>query len=112
MAFYWVRWLPREGASVPIFLPGFKADKLVRVAITADPAAAGPQWRALLRYPALEPRRESTATALTSPDRHLLQLAFEVHAVEGSARGQIEQAGCEGATVMPSDQHLQPADVR
>ncbi len=39
MAFYWIRWLPRGGDEVPVFLPGFKADKLVDVPV--GPASAG-----------------------------------------------------------------------
>src|ERR1700733_2990405 len=35
LAFYWVRWLPPGGQDKAVFLPGFKADKLVDVPITA-----------------------------------------------------------------------------
>jgi hypothetical protein len=46
----------------------------------------------------------STATAWTSSDRHLLQLAFEVHEPRGSAYGLIHQEGCEGASIKPIGQ--------
>ncbi len=103
MAFYWVRWLPHDGADVPLFLPGFKTDKLAKLPITATVSADATQWRSPLRYPALSPRPASTATAWTSPDRHLLKLALELHAPRGSARASIEQQGCAGAPVVPVD---------
>jgi hypothetical protein len=88
---------------VPVFLPGFKADRLAVVPIAGTPSAGGMLWRAPLRYPALSERPASTATALTSPDGHLLQLAFQLHGARGSARGRISQEGCEGAPVMPTE---------
>jgi hypothetical protein len=44
-----------------------------------------------LRYSAFSERPVSIATARTSPDGHLLQLAFEVHGLRGSGRGLILQ---------------------
>ena len=35
MAFYWVRWLPRGGQNVPVFLPGFKGERLVDLPIVS-----------------------------------------------------------------------------
>jgi hypothetical protein len=102
LAFYWVRWLPPGDQDVPVFLPGFKADKLVDLPIAAAPWAGGALWRAPLRYPALSERPESTGTAWISSDGHLLQLAFDVHERRGSARGLIRQKGCEGAAVAPA----------
>lgn len=96
MAFYWIRWLPHGGQDAPIFLPGFKADQLVDVPIAAASSAGGLLWRAPLHYSALSKTPASTATAWTSSDRHLLQLAFEVHEPRGSAYGLIHQEGCEG----------------
>jgi hypothetical protein len=103
LAFYWVRWLPPGGQDVPVFLPGFKADKLADLPITAAPWAGGTLWRAPLRYPALSETPASTGMAWTSPDRHLLQLAFDVHEPRGSARGLIRQNGCEGTPVAPAN---------
>ena len=103
MAFYWVRWLPRTGQEVPVFLPGFKADRLVELPVTASVSADGTLWKAPLRYPALSRWPASTATARTSPDGHLLQLSFELHEAAGSARGVINQDGCEGVPVAPVD---------
>lgn len=96
MAFYWVRWLPHGGQDIPVFLPGFKAERPVELPITAASSAGGMLWRAPLRYSALSVRPASTATAWTSPDGHLLQLAFELHGPRGSARGLIHQEGCKG----------------
>jgi hypothetical protein len=103
MAFYWVRWLPREGQDVRIFLPGFKSDQLVEVSIAAVPSAGSIMWQAPLRYSVLKERPSSMARAWTTADGHLLQLAFEVHEPRGSAQGQLHQEGCEGAPVVPAD---------
>src|SRR4249920_1994943 len=43
----------------------------------------------------------NNATALVSPDRHLSQLAFELHTFRGSGRGIVTQQGCEGTPVAP-----------
>jgi hypothetical protein len=49
-----------------------------------------------LRYPALSATPESSATAWTAPDGHLLRLAFELHGARGSASGVIREEGCRG----------------
>jgi hypothetical protein len=103
MAFYWVRWLPQGGQDVPVFLPGFKADRLVDLPISAVSVSGGTLWQAPLRYPALSRRPISTAAARTSSDRHLLQLAFELHDQRGSARGLINQQGCDGNSGVAAD---------
>jgi hypothetical protein len=103
MAFYWVRWLPRGGQNVPVFLPGFKGERLVDLPIVASSLSDGTLWRAPLHYSALSERPASTATAWTSIDGHLLRLAFELHGARGSANGLINQEGCEGAPVVPAD---------
>ena len=102
MIFYWVRSLPAAGQDVPVFMPGFKAQHLVRLPITSEPWAGGLVRRTPLRYPALKGRPVSTATAWTSFDGHLLQLAFEFYTWSGSARGLVRQEGCDGrATSVP-----------
>ena len=93
LAFYWVRWLPRAGQDVPVFLPGFKAERLVEVPVVPAPADAGTIWRAVLHYSSLSERPPSTASALVSPDQHLMRIAFELHTVHGSGRGEIDQGG-------------------
>nr|WP_294547794.1 hypothetical protein [uncultured Rhodopila sp.] len=101
MAFYRIRWLPRGGDEVPVFLPGFKADKLVNVPV--GPASSdGEQRQAVLRYPVLSRTPASTATAVLSPDGHLLQLAFDVHEPAETARGVVYTRGCEGSPVKPA----------
>lgn len=102
LAFYWIRWLPAGGENVPVFLPGFKSDRLVEVPVAAA-SAGGMTWRAVLRHPALDQSPASTAGAWLSPDHHLVQLAFDLHASAGSGRGVIRQAGCEGSPVIPVD---------
>lgn len=100
LAFYWLRWLPRQGSVVPVFLPGFKEQKLVDLAIgpLSDRSVGGQAtWRAPIAYPYLSLSRPSMALARTSADRHLLQLLFELHGVEHSARGNVVADGCTGA---------------
>jgi hypothetical protein len=101
MAFYWVRWLPRGGKDVPVFLPGFKAERVVNLSVTAATSAAGTLLRAPLHYPTLRDSPASTAAALISPDDHLLQIEFELHTSRGSGRGLIDQHGCQGNAVVP-----------
>jgi hypothetical protein len=103
LAFYWIRWLPGRGQNVPVFLPGFKAERLLELPIAATASARGTQWQAPLRHAKLSQQQGSTATAWTSPDGRLLQLAFEVHEAHGSAHGLITQQGCTGAPVAPAD---------
>ena len=101
MAFYWVRWLPQAGRDVPVFLPGFKRDSLVEVPLAPAPSMEGTAWRTVLHYPSLRERDASTAAASVSPDHHLLRIAFELHTVYGSGRGEITQQDCEGLAVAP-----------
>jgi hypothetical protein len=101
MAFYWIRWLPSRGEDVTVFLPGFKADRLVHLPIAGVPSATGMVWQAPLHYPVLASSPVSTARAWTSPDGHLQRLAFEVHERRGSAQGQVVQEGCQGAPIAP-----------
>lgn len=101
MAFYWTRWLPHRSLDVPVFLPGFKHDRLVNLSITATTSLSGTVWRAPLRYPGLSETQASTATAWTSPDGHLLQLTVDVHHPYVSGRGLIKQQACEGTPVVP-----------
>jgi hypothetical protein len=95
MAFYGVRHLSRSVQAVTVFLPGFKTDKLVDLAITPTPLAGGIVWNVPLHTTWLSPVAASSATAWTSPDGHLKKLAFELHGSAGSGRGQIEQQDCE-----------------
>ncbi len=108
MAFYWVRFLPPGGQDVPVFLPGFKTDRLADLPIVAAPSAGGTVWQAPVRYAALAGQPASVAaasrvTAVTSSDGHLLELALEVHSWLGSAEGLVHQEGCEGVPVVPQD---------
>jgi hypothetical protein len=96
MAFYWVRWLPHAGQDVSVFLPGFKADRLVDVPLAPATAAAGVVWHAVLHYPKLSERHPSTAAALVSPDGHLARIEFKLHTVYGSGDGEINLQGCDG----------------
>jgi hypothetical protein len=96
LAFYWVRFLPPGGATVPVFMPGFKADKSLELAIAGHPTASGAVLRAPLRYAWFSAAPLSTVAARVSPDHHLQILGFEVHGPRGSARGAIHQETCSG----------------
>jgi hypothetical protein len=85
---------------VSVFLPGFKADKVVDVPITAGQWGGGTLWQTPVRYPVLRAAPPSTATVWMSPDRHLLKLAMELHEPRGSGSGVLTLEGCEGSTVM------------
>jgi hypothetical protein len=99
LAFYWVRSLRHGSEDVPVFLPGFKADRLVDVPVASAGSGSGTLWHTSLHYPALLDSPPSTATALIAPDGHLSELAFELHMHQGSGQGTITLAGCEGAAV-------------
>ncbi len=95
-AFYWVRRLPSGAWDLPVFLPGFKGERLVNVPIRASRWPGGMLVQATLRYHALATAPASTASAWLSTDGHLLQLAFEVHGLQRSGRGIIKAEGCVG----------------
>ena len=97
LAFYWLRWLPPQGGVVPLFLPGFKEQKLVELAIGPVPGqqpGGTSGWKAPIEYPYLSPTRPSAAFAWTSSDRHVRQLVFDLHGVAHSARGAVHEEGC------------------
>jgi hypothetical protein len=102
LAFYWVRWLPPGALDKAVFLPGFKADKLVDVPMTAAAWNGGTVWRTHLRYPVLSKAPPSIATAWMLADRHLLQLALDLHEPRGAGSGTLTQEGCDGPPVVPN----------
>lgn len=104
LAFYWSRQIPRGGETATIFLPGFKKDKRVDLAITAaEPQSDGSQpWQTSVRYPALNPNRPSTAKAWIARDGHLLKLAFNVQSRGRSGEGVLQLEGCNGTLVARS----------
>jgi len=102
LAFYWSRWLSPGGETVPAFLPGFKQNSRLDIPFGAvTPGDGWRRWQAPVRHAALSAVAASTADAWVSPDGRLLQLAFDVHARQGSAQGTIRQQGCEGVPVSP-----------
>ncbi len=92
LAFYWSRWLPAGGGTVPVFLPGWKRE--ARFDALAAPLGAG-RWRMALRHPALDGGTPSSAEAVVSADHRLLRLSFDVHAPAGAGQGWLDQAGCQ-----------------
>ncbi len=102
LAFYWSRQLLPGGETVPAFLPGFKRNARLDIPFGAvTPGDGWRSWQAPVRHASLSAAPASTAEAWVSPDGHLLQLAFDVHARQGSAQGTIRQQGCEGTPVPP-----------
>ena len=90
LAFYWSRWLPEAGGTVPVFMPGWKRD----ARLDAEVAPAGPgRWRMALRYPG--GAAPSSAEAVVSPDHRLLRLSFDVHAAAGSGQGWVDRTECQ-----------------
>ncbi len=90
LAFYWSRFLPDAGGTVPVFMPGWKRD--ARLDAQAVPAGPG-RWRVVLRHSALG-AGPSSAEAAVSADHQLLRLSFDVHAAAGSGQGWVDRAGC------------------
>lgn len=90
LAFYWSRWLPGAGGTVPVFMPGWKRD----ARFDAQIAPAGPgRWRMALRHPALS-AAPSAAEAVVSASHDLLRLSFDVHSAAGSGQGWVDRAEC------------------
>ncbi len=92
LAFYWSRFLPAAGGTVPVFMPGWKRD--ARLDALATPAGAG-RWRLALRHPALDGGAPSWAEAVVSADHRLSRLSFDIHASAGDGQGWVDQAGCQ-----------------
>ena len=102
VAFYWSRFLPLEGGRVPVFLPGFKRDARTDLAVgAATPGKGWRSWQVPVRHAGLSAATSSTASVWVSEDERLLQLAFEVHALQGSAQGLVRAEGCQGGTITP-----------
>ena len=103
LAFYWSRWVSRNGQAEAVFLPGFKKDKRLDLTIgAAGPSRDGQQvWQTSVRYPALSLTHASTAEAWVSTDRHLLQLAGSVHSGRYTEDGVIRLEGCDGTAAPP-----------
>jgi hypothetical protein len=93
LAFYWDRWLPRGTVDIPVFLPGFKHDRVAKLTV----AAQGLDTRtASVLYSALSRTRPSMVTAWQSPGRQVTQLALDLSTRGQAAEGMIRQQGCQG----------------
>lgn len=105
-AFYWTRFLPPGGGAFSLVLPGFKRDKQVPLSFgpatpPATPDEGGGRWSTPLRHPALDASSASLATAWVSPDRHLLQLGFDIHTAWASGTATLRTQGCQGLQTSP-----------
>lgn len=96
LAFYWVLLMPGGRQEVPVFLPGFKADRRMELPVAAGPWGSGMTFQATLRHPALSEKPASTVTAWALADHHLQQATFELHGPNGTARGLIHSEDCGG----------------
>jgi hypothetical protein len=93
LAFYWDRWLPRGTVDIPVFLPGFKHDRVAELTV----ATQGADMRiASVLYPALSRTRPSMVMAWQSPGRQVKQLALDLSTRGRTAEGMIRQQGCQG----------------
>ncbi|MBV8457199.1 MAG: hypothetical protein JO122_11360 [Acetobacteraceae bacterium] len=93
LAFYWDRWLPWGTVDIPVFLPGFKHDRVAELTV----ATQGADTRtASVLYPALSRTRLSMVTAWQSPGRQVTQLALDLSTRGQTAEGIIRQQGCQG----------------
>lgn len=102
LAFYWSRWLPLGGGTIPVFLPGFKRHS--RLDLRFEAAVPGQGWRlwqAPVRNAELGMTGASTVEVRVAPGGHLMRLAFDAHARLGSASGVIRSQGCAGAAISP-----------
>ncbi len=87
LAFYWVRFLPLDTSTVPVFLPGFKHDALVTEALTRQ----GNTWSMPLRHPAIGTGSSATATVEAGM---LRRLTIEAHETLGDGAGSVTLKGC------------------
>ena len=95
LAFHLLERLGPAPVTVPVFLPGFKDQKLVALAIGGAAARAdGVTRTAPLIYPALSRDQPSSATAWLSEAGRVRRLGFDVHGTSYSARATIRGLGC------------------
>lgn len=100
--FYWSRFLPSNGMNATVVLPGFKQNKLTRLAF--GPATAGDgwnRWATPLRHPGLDGSPPSLAAAWVSPDGYLLQLGMDVSTAWAAGRATLHADGCTGVQIRP-----------
>ena len=115
LAFYWIRWLPNGGADVPVFLPGWKKDKVMDVRFDASVSPAGTVWHVPLHHPSLTSDQPSSATVLTSTDHHLMRLSFDLHGPAGRRAGgnsAVQANPHRLEATIPTAAHRCPAGLR
>lgn len=102
LAFYWSRFLPDQGESAAMVLPGFKQDKTVQLRLSpATPGDAWRRWSTPLIHPGLDAAPASLAAAWVSPQNYLMQLGFEVHTTWASGQAFLRPEGCQGIQLRP-----------
>lgn len=97
LAFYWLPHLARTDQTVPVFLAGFKHDKVVIVALQDTAAPGGTVWQAAVHYPGLSDDDPSVVRDWVGTDGQIEQLAVRVHRSGQSAQGSLQAMGCSGS---------------
>lgn len=97
LAFYWLPHLVRTDQTVPVFLAGFKHDKVIAVVLQDTPAPSGMVWQTAVRYPGLSDNDPSIVRGLVGADGQIEQLAVRVHRSGQSAQGSLRALGCGGS---------------
>jgi hypothetical protein len=103
MAFYWVRWVGQEPATVPVFLPGFKQNARADIQVVSMGIETGGlrHVHSTVRPPRLSETLESTGDAWISPDHHLVRVTFDARGDLGEATGELHLDGCTGDAPSP-----------
>jgi hypothetical protein len=98
LAYYWVRWAPKEGRDVAIFLPGFKKNARIDLHVASLGLDANGQLhlRSAVRHPQLSDTEISTGDAWISPGHHLMRVTFDARGDHASAQGELHPEGCSG----------------
>jgi hypothetical protein len=98
LAFYWVRWMPVTARTLPVFLPGFKRDARIDVAISYLGVDANGlhHFHSAVRHPQLSMEQLSTGDAWITSDHRLDRVSFTARGSRGTAHGELRLERCEG----------------
>jgi hypothetical protein len=99
LAFYWLPHLERADHTVPVFLAGFKHDKVIAVDLQDSAARGGTVWQTAVRYPGLSENDPSVVTGWVGSDGRIEQLVVRVHRSGQSAQGSLRALGCSGSAL-------------
>lgn len=97
LAFYWLPHLVHTDQTIPVFLPGFKRNKVIAVRLQDTPASGGTVWQTAVRYPGLSDDDPSVVRGLVGADGRIEQLAVRLHRSGRSAQGSLRALRCSGS---------------